>query len=173
MGKKFGRAEKSPYLCTSKTNKNINPLKKTNIMKKSLFALVALVLVICLPLQADNDRVITFEQLPATAQALLKQHFENKVPLVITADWDDYKVMYQSGEKVEFDKKGNWRDLDFKISQVPADLIPEQIKANVQGTFPGATIVKLDRDYRGYEVKLSNGMELEYNKHFQIVNFDD
>lgn len=142
-------------------------------MKKSLFILMAFVLTMCLPVMADNDRVITFDQLPAPAQELLKKHFAEKVPLIITVDWDDYKVIYQSGEKVEFDKKGNWKDLDCKVSRVPVALIPEQIKANVKATFPGAIIIKLDRDRRGYDVKLNNGMELEYNKKFQVVDIDD
>lgn len=143
-------------------------------MKKTLFFL-ALVLTICLPihLQADNDQVITFDRLPATAQATLKQHFANKVPLVITADWDDYKVMYQSGEKVEFDKKGNWRDIECKSSQVPIELIPEQIQTNVNASFPGAAVIEIDRDRRGYSVKLNNGLELEYNKNFQVIEVDD
>lgn len=142
-------------------------------MKKSLFILMAFVLSMCMPAMADNDRVITFDQLPAQAQELLKKHFAEKVPLIITVDWDDYKVIYQSGEKVEFDKKGNWKDLDCKVSRVPVALIPEQIKANVKATFPGAIIIKLDRDRRGYDVKLNNGMELEYNKKFQVVDIDD
>ena len=37
----------------------------------------------------------------------------------------------------------------------------------------GATIIKLDRDRRGYDVKLNNGMELEFNKKFEIVDIDD
>ncbi len=49
--------------------------------------------------QADNDQVITFDRLPANAQTMLKQNFADKVPLVITADWDEFKVMYTSGEK--------------------------------------------------------------------------
>lgn len=142
-------------------------------MKKSLFILMTFVLTMCMPAMADNDRVITFDQLPAQAQELLKKHFAEKVPLIITVDWDDYKVIYQSGEKVEFDKKGNWKDLDCKVSRVPVALIPEQIKANVKATFPGAIIIKLDRDRRGYDVKLNNGMELEYNKKFQVVDIDD
>ena len=75
-------------------------------MKKSIFFVLALVMSICLPLtlMADNDQVITFDRLPATAQAMLKQNFADKTPLVITADWDDYKVMYTNGDKVEFDK---------------------------------------------------------------------
>jgi hypothetical protein len=142
-------------------------------MKKSLFILMAFVLTMCLPAMADNDRVITFDQLPAPAQTLLKQHFANKVPLIVTVDWDDYKIVYQSGEKVEFDKKGNWRELDCKSSNVPTALIPEQIKASVKKTFPGAIVIKLDRDRRGYDVKLNNGMELEFNKNFEIVDIDD
>ena len=144
-------------------------------MKKSIFFVLALVMSICLPLtlMADNDQVITFDRLPATAQAMLKQNFSDKVPLVITADWDDYKVMYTNGDKVEFDKKGNWKDIECKTSQVPAALVPAQIVANVNATFPGATITEIDQDRRGYSVKLSNGLELEYNRSFQIVELDD
>ena len=144
-------------------------------MKKSIFFVLALVMSICLPLtlMADNDQVITFDRLPASAQAMLKQNFSDKVPLVITADWDDYKVMYTNGDKVEFDKKGNWRDIECKTSQVPADLVPAQIVANVNATFPGAAVTEIDRDRRGYSVKLSNGLELEYNTRFQIVELDD
>jgi hypothetical protein len=152
-----------------KNNKQIN----IKIMKKIIFILLALVTIICLPIKADNDRVITFDQLPQKAQALLKKNFENKVPLVITADWDDYKVMYQSGEKVEFDKNGEWKEIECKTSMVPVELIPEQIKAHVNATFPGTTIIKLDRDRRGYSVKLNNGMEPEYNKQFQLIGLDD
>ena len=142
-------------------------------MKKSLFILLAFVMTMCLPVMAESDRVITFDQLPVPAQTMLKKYFAEKVPLIITVDWDDYKVIYQSGEKVEFDKKGNWKDLDCKVSAVPTALIPEQIKANVKATFPAATIIKLDRDRRGYDVKLNNGMEIEFDKNFRVVDLDD
>ena len=142
-------------------------------MKKLMTILTALVLTVSLHMSADNDRVITFDQLPAQAQILLKQHFADKVPLIVTVDWDDYKVIYSSGEKIEFDKKGNWKELDCKSSKVPSALIPEQIRASVKKTFPGASVIKLDRDRRGYDAKLNNGMELEFNKKFEIVDIDD
>ena len=142
-------------------------------MKKRMLMLLALVLTMCMPMMADNDRVITFDQLPSQAQTLLKKNFADKVPLIVTVDFDDYKVMYQSGEKVEFDKKGNWKELECKTSAVPTALIPDEIKAKVKTTFPGATIIKLGRDRRGFDVKLNNGMELEFDKKFQIVEIDD
>lgn len=149
-----------------------NHIKK-RIMKKRMLMMLTFVLTMCIPVMADNDRVITFDQLPAQAQTLLKKHFADKVPLIVTVDWDDYKVMYQSGEKVEFDKKGNWKEFECKTSAVPSALIPEQIKAKVKTTFPGATILKLDRDRRGYSVKLNNGMEIEFDKKFQVAEIDD
>lgn len=142
-------------------------------MKKRMIMMLAFVLTMCMSVMADNDRVITFDQLPTQAQTLLKKHFADKVPLVVTVDWDDYKVMYQSGEKVEFDKKGNWKEFECKTSAVPTALIPEQIKTKVKTTFPGAVILKLDRDRRGYSVKLNNGMEIEFDKKFQVVEIDD
>lgn len=142
-------------------------------MKKLISILAVLVLTMSMAVMADNDRVITFDKLPQAAQTLLKANFANKVPVAVTADRDDYMVIYQSGEKVEFDKKGNWKELNCKTSSVPAALIPAQITNHVNATFPGATIVKIERDRRGYEVKLNNGMDIEYNKQFKVTEIGD
>ena len=139
---------------------------------KAILLLVAM-LSVSLNANADHDQVITFNQLPETAQTFLKQYFADKVPLVITMDWDDYTIVYDSGEKVEFDKQGNWKEMDCRTSHVPTDLIPEQIKTHIRATFPGTTILKLDRNRRGYEVKLNNGLEVEYNRSFQVIDIDD
>ena len=130
-------------------------------------------LVLGLGAHADNDRVITIDRLPAAAQTLLKQHFAGKTPVAVTADRDDYTVVYNSGEKVEFDKKGNWKEIECRATGVPAALIPEQIKANVNTSFNGATIIELSRHRLGYEVKLNNGLDVEYNRSFQVVDVDD
>ena len=137
------------------------------------FMILTALLAFSFSVKADDDRVITFQQLPAAAQTFLKTHFATKVPLVVTCDWDDYTVMYESGEKVEFNKQGEWKDIDCRSSLVPSALIPEQIKANVKTSFPGTSIIKLDRNRRGYEVKLNNGLEIEYNRSFQVVDMDD
>ena len=141
-------------------------------MKKILFILAAM-LTIGFSAKADHDQVVTFNQLPAVAQTMLKQYFVNKMPLVVTMDWDDYTIMYETGEKVEFDKQGNWKEIDCRTSMVPLELIPEQIKNHVRTTFPGTTILKLDRNRRGYEIKLNNGLDIEYNRNFQVVEIDD
>lgn len=137
------------------------------------FLLVTAMVTMSFNAKADHDQVITYNQLPQAAQTLLKQHFADKVPLIVTMDWDDYTIMYETGEKVEFDKQGNWKEFDCRSSMVPSALIPEQIKAHIRATFPGTTIIDLDRNRRGYEVKLNNGLEVEYNRNFQVVDIDD
>ena len=142
---------------------------------KSIKAIVLLaaMLMMSFNAKADHDQVITFDQMPEVAQAFHKQFFANKVPLVVTVDWDDYTIRYESGEKVEFDKQGNWKEIDCRSSLVPVELIPEQIKANIQATFPNAIILKIDRNRRGYEVKLNNGLEVEFSPTFQVIDIDD
>ena len=137
------------------------------------YLLMAMVMTMSLTMSADDDdRVITYQQLPQAAQSFLKQHFAKKVPLVVTADWDDYTIVYESGEKVEFDKKGNWKEIVCRTSKVPADVVPQQIKAYIQKNYPGKSVVKLDRHRSVYEVKLNNGMEIEFNRNFQVIDVD-
>ena len=142
-------------------------------MKKFFMLMAAMMLTFNVAMMADDNRVITYDQLPQTAKTLLSQHFAKKVPLVVTMDWDEYEILYQSGEKVEFNKKGEWKSIDCRVSAVPSVLIPEQIKSHIKATFPGTTIIKLERDRRGYGVKLNNGLEVEYNTRFQVVEIDD
>ena len=101
-------------------------------MKRSIQAIVLMVaMLVSFNARADHDQVITYDQLPEVAQTFLKQYFADKVPLVVTVDWDDYAIRYSSGEKVEFDKQGNWKEIDCRSSLVPTELIPEEIKTNI------------------------------------------
>ena len=143
-------------------------------MKKIKFLLLmAMVMTMSLTMSADDDdRVITFEQLPQAAQAFHKAHFAAKAPLLVTADWDDFTIRYESGDKVEFDRSGNWKDIECYNSKVPTEAIPEQISAYLAQNYPGKSVIKLERHRSVYEVKLNNGMEIEFNRNFQVIDMD-
>lgn len=143
-------------------------------MKKIKFILLmAMVMTMSLTMSADDDdRVITYQQLPQAAQTFLKKNFAKKVPLVVTADWDDFTIVYESGERVEFDRNGNWKDIECRASKVPVDLIPGQITAYLNKNYPGKSVVKLERRRMGYEVRINNGMEIEFNRNFQVIDVD-
>ena len=142
-------------------------------MKKiKFFLLMAMVMTMSLTMSADDDRVITYDQLPQVAQTFLKANFATKVPLLVTADWDDFTIRYESGEKIEFDRSGNWKDIECYNSKVPADAVPAQISSYISQNYPGKSIIKLERHRSVYEVKLNNGMEVEFNRNFQVIGVD-
>ena len=135
--------------------------------------LMAMVMTMSLTMSADDDdRVITYDQLPQAAQTFLKANFANKVPLLVTADWDDFTIRYESGEKIEFNRSGEWKDIECYNSKVPADAVPEQIYTYLNQNYPGKSVIKIERHRSVYEVKLNNGMEVEFNRNFQVLDVD-
>lgn len=81
--------------------------------------------------------------------------------------------MFNNGEKIEFDRKGNWTEIDCKMSAVPAKLVPASIARYVKSTYPGTKILKIEKDDYDYEVQLSNRLEIKFNKNFQVIDIDD
>ena len=126
---------------------------------------------------ADNDKPISMSQLPATAQQIIKKHFSGKKVALAKMETGlfekSYDVVFNNGEKIEFDRKGNWTEIDCKMSSVPAALIPAKIKQYVKSTYPGAKIIQIEVDASEYEVKLSNRLEVTFNKSFQVIDIDD
>lgn len=143
-------------------------------MNRILFSLFAvLALVFSAPAYADGDRIITFDQLPQASQTFLKQYFPDRTPILVKADRDDYEVAYENGESVEFTRKGEWKSIDCKFKPVPEALIPAAIKERIATNYPNASIIKISKDRKGYEVELNNGLDIEFNNRFVIVDIDD
>lgn len=146
-------------------------------MKK--FFLVAFTLFVALSnVNADErDRVITKEQLPTAAQSLLTTHFSGLKISLVKEDCEfisrNYEVIFTDGTKVEFTRNGEWKELDCRKSAVPAALIPASIKNFVTERYPDAKILQIDRDSNDYEVKLSNKLELTFDKKYNIIDIDD
>jgi hypothetical protein len=111
--------------------------------------------------------VITKAALPIAAQTFLKNHYGSKKPTYILEDKDllskEYKVQFADKTEIEFDKKGNWKEVDGKNSRIPNSIIPKPIATYVKNHFGREKITKIEKETLGYEVKLSNGLELKFN----------
>lgn len=155
-----------------------NP-KKKKIMKRIIqTCVVALVCMIAFQVKAlaDNDKPIAVSQLPATSQQIIKNHFAGKKVAMAKQETGlldkNYEVVFTSGEKVEFDKKGNWKEIDCKLSAVPAKLIPAKIASYLKANYPGVKVLKLEKDNNEYEVNLANGIEITFNQNFVVIDID-
>jgi hypothetical protein len=56
---------------------------------------------------------------------------------------------------------------------IPAALVPASIQQYVKATFSGASVVKIDKERHGYDVELSNGVELKFNHQGAFIGYDD
>ena len=126
---------------------------------------------------ADNDKPITVTQLPQTAQQFIKTHFPKEKVAFAKLERDfletTYEVLFTNSTKLEFNKNGEWKEVDCKYSTVPAQIVPAQIAQYVAQNYPDAQVVQIDRDRRDYEVKLTNGWELTFDLNFNLIDIDD
>ena len=145
-------------------------------LKASIAALFCL-FVVSVNAVASNDKPIEVSQLPQTAQQVLKKDFSKmKIALakMESGIFDtSYDIIFTNGDKVEFDRNGNWTELKCKYSQVPARLISAAISSYVKKNYPSTKVLEIERDRNEYDVKLSNGIELTFNKKFQVIDIDN
>ena len=124
---------------------------------------------------AGDGYVVGIQQLPAGAQEVMTKYFADKTILTILKERNECEVIFNNGEKIEFNKKGEWTEVSCHTTQVPDILIPDPIKARIKADFANSKIVKIDRSSNGkkYEVKLNNGLEVEFDKKFNVIKVDD
>lgn len=127
--------------------------------------------------RADRDRAIQVNELPQKAQEFIKQHFAGKDIALAKEEKDlmgtSYEVSFVGGNKVEFDKNGEWEEVNCKYSEVPAAIVPQAIRDVVAKQYPDAKILKIERSTRKYEVKLNNRLELKFTPDFKLYEIDD
>ena len=125
---------------------------------------------------ADNDKPITIDQLPQPAQQFINKHFNGKSVAIAKIESGiierSYDVIFTNGDKLEFDRKGNWTDIDCKYSEVPAAAVPAQITDYVKKNHAGVKIIKIEREKNRHDVDLSNGWELTFDKKFNVIDID-
>lgn len=146
-------------------------------MKKIILFLICL-LTIQLSVKASDDIQIEFNRLPRQSQQLIKKHFSDQSIALVKMDNElfdkSYEVIFTNGNKIEFDKKGVWEEIDCKYTRLPAEIIPVQIRNYVSKNYPNTEIIKIEKENRGrYEVELTNGFDLKFDSKFNLIDIDN
>lgn len=144
-----------------------------------LFFVCLLGTVIAVPAMALTlaDKPITVSGLPAAAQQFIKTHFAGVEVSYVTVDNEimdtDYKVVFADGRKVEFAKNGEWREVEAKRAPFPMEIVPKAIRDYLKSHYPKQKVRQLERQRRGYELTLDNGLELTFDKNYKLIKIDD
>ena len=140
-------------------------------MKRFIFAFVAIVcfgLSTAMAQNTNSNSAIT---------QFVTQYFPEATIQMVMPDEDDIDVVLNDYTKIEFKLNNEWKKVDCehatKFNSVPATLVPEQITAYVNANFPNTIIKKLEKKFFGWEIELSNGLEVKFNNNFKVTKVDD
>lgn len=145
-------------------------------MKKVILCIVCM-LGLSVYAMAANDKPIQVTDLPKQAQQFIKAYFTGQSVALAKMETDflskSYDVIFTNGDKLEFDKKGNWTKVDCEHTQVPVAVLPTTIRQYLEQHYPKILVRKIElTDHKGYEVELANGVEVEFNKRFQVIDIE-
>ncbi len=142
---------------------------------KKIIAIIAVSLAAVLSAMAD-DKPVSLSQLPPAAQTFINETYPGEKISYALVDDDlirpDYKVVMESGATIGFQNDGRLEKIESKAG-IPAAVVPVQISDYVKMHYPDALIVEYEVGRRTYEVKLSNRLELKFNRYFNLVEVDD
>ena len=77
------------------------------------------------------------------------------------------------GTEIDFYNNGTFDKVDCHTAPVPASIVPAAIQQFVKANFAGSAVVKIDKERYGYDIELSNGMELKFNHQGEFMGYDD
>ena len=60
-----------------------------------------------------------------------------------------------------------------RTSAVPAALVPAAIKQYAEANFSNCKITKIEKERYGYDIELSNDVELKFNHKGALIGMDD
>lgn len=145
-------------------------------MKKILMTLMIMLMGI-VSIQARDYVTRDSSILPATARRTLKNNFPKIQINHIKVDTGvfgakDYDVVLDNGIEVDFDRSGNWKEVDTGHRGVPDGLLPPAIKNYLKSNYRNAKVVKIEKDRNSYDLKLDSGLELEFDRTGRFLRID-
>lgn len=125
-----------------------------------------------------QEKIISENELPQTAKDFITKNFSEQKVVQTVKDIDywiktEYEVTLDNAFYLEFDGSGNWKEIDGKDTAIPTEFIPEPIIQYVSENFPTQKSTKIEKKSSGYELELSNGLDLDFNAKGKFIGIDD
>lgn len=116
--------------------------------------------------------------LPEAAKIMLKENFKSSVSHIkIGKEFGQirkYEVIMTDGSEISFDKHGNWKDVEVgREASVPGAFIPSPIAAFISQNQAKAKVTGIEKKAYGFEVELSNGVDIRFSQKGKFLRYDD
>ena len=141
------------------------------------FLLFSFSLLLCVGVAcASPAKPISKEQLPAAAQQFLNDYFSSDEVTLAREDGNimrrEYEVTLDNGTYIEFSADGQWREVTSRDA-LPSGIVPRSIETFVAKRYPSQVIYHIERGRREWEVGLSSGVELTFDRTYRLIDIDD
>lgn len=150
-------------------------------MKSLLVKMVLMLGVVFTMASCDKDEErIAIDELPAVSQSFISQYFANaKITSTIkdkeSAARVEYEVKLDNGVAITFDEAGNWLDVEARNDReaLPSTgFILPAIVSYVTNNYPSVGINGIEREMNGFDIELTNDIDLVFNSEGGFVRED-
>ena len=147
-------------------------------MKK--IAMIAVVLVVALATVSARDKIVSADALPKAAKDFIATNFAELTVQYVEKDCNEYEVQLvasvggngmdsmsgatvATGAEITFKGNGDWESVK-SYGGIPTGILPAAATSYISSTFANAKLVEVEKTWKGFEVKLSNRMEVYFDK---------
>jgi len=149
-------------------------------MKKLVLKLTMLLAVAFSVMSCEKEELIQVENLPTVSTAFLNEHFKDIRVVSVKKETEglsgvEYDVVLENGVDVKFDSKGEWKEVEARIDTNPlstTSFILAPIVNYVGTEYPSAAINGIEKEKNGFDVELTNGIDLKFNAEGEFQRLD-
>ncbi len=122
-----------------------------------------------------RDIKVTINDLPAKAREFISTYFANRNVVSVMKDLDDneFTVRLDDNTKIDFDRKGEWLDLDNKVNCLTTAFLAPQITNYLETSHAGFCVSDIDKERSRVKVELNNNVELVFRLTGEFMHYDD
>ena len=102
------------------------------------------------------------ENIPQAAQDFIGEYFPEKTVQFAGGNARVLKVALSDGTEIAFAPDGSWHDIK-AYAGVPAGVLPQGIASSVLELYPNVPVMRAEKKWHGYELKLGNRMEMYFD----------
>ena len=110
-------------------------------------------------------------------ETFVETYFPQTTILNVETDDNEIEVKLEDRTEIDFTVNFEWKNIDCEDSQiygvVPTELVPTQITDYVTANYPNSHIDKIEKHNFGWEIELNNGIEIEFDSNFNVIEIDD
>lgn len=145
---------------------------------KKIFLLLSVMILSVASLSARDKVYRDASVLPAPAKELLSKYFGKTKVSHINVDKKtfggaDYDVILTNGFEIEFNSDGTLTEIDCGSVAIPDALILKPIRDHVNKNFKGRKIVQMEVNRNSYDIELSDGTDLKFDRSGVFQRIDD